>query len=172
MKSTKTLKALDKLTKTVRGHSFSIEKALRKAEKTDKQMTKLEQGKTKILPNDVTVQDVCNRYSLSLGGMATRMGVSISMLSKIKNGESPITSYVQGKFKNAFPYNLTLVGGKEKWKEKYLSQVEKTKALEAEIESLQAKLELYQKRFEKINILSSSPVENSVSVRVFDQGGD
>lgn len=121
---------------------------------------------------EITVQEVCDRYSLLLGDMAIKMGVSISILSKIKNGDSTITPYVQEKFQNAFPYNLTLVGGKEKWKEKYLEEVQKNHVLEAEIESLQAKVALYQKRFAKINILSSSPVENSVSVRVFDQGGD
>ena len=166
--------ALDKLSKSLRSHrnKISIAKALKEAEKLEKQLSESEPVKVEILPNEVTVPEVCNRYSLLLGDMAIKMGVSISLLSKIKNGDSPITPCIQEKFQNAFPYNLTLIGGKEKWKTKYLEEVQKNRVLEAEIENLNKKLELYQKRFEKINALTSSPVENSVSVRIFNQGGD
>ena len=118
----------------------------------------------------ITVEEVCKRYSLTLVNLAEEIGVSISLLSKIKNRIEPVTANTQFKFQKVYP-DLELVGGKEKWKEMYKKAVEEIKEKEERISELESKIELYERRFKQIKDLSSEPYDNVYAIRKFQKAG-
>ena len=81
---------------------------------------------------DITIEELMVKKGISLSDLAKAVGVSIPLLSKIKNGDSVITQSTQRKFFEIYP-EYHLVGGKDKWKEKYLSEVAKNSELEDKV---------------------------------------
>lgn len=113
------------------------------------------------------IQEILDSYSLKLGELADKVGVSISLVSKIKNGDSPITFATYKKFQKAFP-NIEVIGGAEKWKMLYLEKLVEIKNLNKTIEELNAKISMYEVRYDKIQKLCSLPLEHATSVIVRD----
>ncbi len=66
-----------------------------------------------------TIEQLLNEEGLTVTKMAAKLGCSIAMVSKIKNGSTVITDDFQRLFQRAYP-NYRLVGGKDNWREKYL----------------------------------------------------
>ncbi len=87
----------------------------------------------------ITLEELLEKTGYKLGDIANDMHCSISLLSKIKNGGTTLTEETQVKFRNAYP-KYYLVGGKEKWKELYLEEVEENKQLKEENEKLKKEL--------------------------------
>lgn len=87
---------------------------------------------------DITVQEILDKTGRTLSTTAADLGISISLLSKIKNSVSPITDETQEKFQKLYPH-LRLVNGTILWKEKYLEMVDKY--AEAKVELDMANLE-------------------------------
>lgn len=99
----------------------------------------------------ITIEALLKQRGIKLGDLALELGVSISLLSKIKNRRECITNETQQKFQEKYP-NYELVNGMVKWKMLYGEVVRKNFALQdiisdqiKEIEKLQSKLEKIQK---------------------------
>ena len=98
----------------------------------------------------ITVEELLEKTGYKLGDIANDMHCSISLLSKIKNGEATLTEETQVKFRNAYP-KYYLVGGKEKWKELYLEEVEENKQLRETNVKLQKEINRIKKMISKLN---------------------
>ena len=68
---------------------------------------------------DKTMEQLLNEEGITVTTMAARLGCSIAMVSKIKNGATVITDDFQRLFQRTYP-DYHLIGGKENWRVKYL----------------------------------------------------
>ena len=72
--------------------------------------------------NSITIDQVLKNESMTLSQLSEKVGIKISLLSKIKNGGNPITTTTQNKWRETYP-NTYLVNGYIKWRELYNEQV-------------------------------------------------
>lgn len=89
---------------------------------------------------EVTVQEAIEKLGITQGELAKTVGVCDAVISRIKNGDSPITESMQILFQKAYP-DMILVGGKEKWKEKYLAAEEEIQEQRKQIQELLEKVQ-------------------------------
>ena len=85
--------------------------------------------------NSITIEQVLNNERMTLSQLSEETGLSISLLSKIKNGGFPITTRTQKIWREAYP-NTYLVNGYIKWRELYNEQVNINYQLKEEIKRL------------------------------------
>ena len=78
---------------------------------------------------EISIEKFCKENNYKLGEFAEEINVSISLLSKIKNGQEIISYRTQELFQSKFP-NYKLIGGKPNWKEKCIELRDKNKILE------------------------------------------
>lgn len=98
---------------------------------------------------EFTIDRVLEEENITLTYLAYKVGCSVSLLSKIKNGNEVITDNIQEKFNKVYP-EYHLVGGKQKWKEKYLDELSYTRKLEAKIEKLNNYIDKLESRLAEI----------------------
>lgn len=72
--------------------------------------------------NSITIEQVLKNESMTLSQLSEKVGLKISLLSKIKNGGHPITTNTQKKWRETYP-NTYLVNGYIKWRDMYFEQV-------------------------------------------------
>lgn len=85
--------------------------------------------------NYITIEQVMNNEKLTLSELSEKVGIKISLLSKIKNGGNPITTMTQKKWRETYP-DTYLVNGYIKWRELYNEQVNINYQLKEEIKRL------------------------------------
>ena len=100
----------------------------------------------------VTVEQILKRYGLREGDLAVQIGVSISLISRIKTDFYPVTSDTQYKFQKVYK-GCELVNGYIKWKELYLEQVRINEELKQEIKDLKSRLKKIARSREKLSQL-------------------
>ena len=97
----------------------------------------------------MTIDDLLKREGMKLKDLAIKLDVSISLLSKIKNGVGPITARTYKILKEAYP-NDSFEGGSVKWKSLYLSKTDECELLIDEIEQLKNQINFYKEKLRKI----------------------
>ena len=75
-----------------------------------------------------TVNDILSEEGITLTELASRVGVSIRLLSKAKNNNGTITKSTQTKFQAVYP-DYELVNDKPKWKTLYEEEKARNEAL-------------------------------------------
>ena len=75
-----------------------------------------------------TVNDILIEEDITLTELASRVGVSIRLLSKAKNNNGTITKSTQAKFQAVYP-DYELVNDKPKWKTLYEEEKARNEAL-------------------------------------------
>ena len=118
---------------------------------------------------EITLKDFLKEKSMTLQELAGELGLSISLLSKIKNGIEPISKNTSDIFHKHYK-NYKLIGGKEKWKILFMNEKEKNLELKAENDRLKDNLKFYRHKFKQIKELATN--KNDVySIRKFDVKG-
>lgn len=118
---------------------------------------------------EITLKDFLKERSMTLQDLASELGLSISLLSKIKNGVEPISKNTSDIFHKHYK-NYKLIGGKEKWKLLFINEKKKNLELIAENERLKNNLKFYRHKFKQIKELATN--KNDVySIRKFDIKG-
>lgn len=118
---------------------------------------------------EITLKDFLKERSMTLQDLASELGLSISLLSKIKNGVEPISKNTSDIFHKHYK-NYKLIGGKEKWKILFINEKKKNLELMAENERLKDNLKFYRHKFKQIKELATN--KNDVySIRKFDIKG-
>lgn len=118
---------------------------------------------------EITLKDFLKERSMTLQDLASELGLSISLLSKIKNGVEPISKNTSDIFHKHYK-NYKLIGGKEKWKILFINEKKKNLELIAENERLKDNLKFYRHKFKQIKELATN--KNDVySIRRFDVKG-
>lgn len=118
---------------------------------------------------EITLKDFLKERSMTLQDLASELGLSISLLSKIKNGVEPISKNTSDIFHKHYK-NYKLIGGKEKWKLLFINEKKKNLELIAENERLKDNLKFYRHKFKQIKELATN--KNDVySIRKFDIKG-
>lgn len=118
---------------------------------------------------EITLKDFLKERSMTLQDLASELGLSISLLSKIKNGVEPISKNTSDIFHKHYK-NYKLIGGKEKWKILFINEKKKNLELIAENERLKDNLKFYRHKFKQIKELATN--KNDVySIRKFDIKG-
>lgn len=118
---------------------------------------------------EITLKDFLKEKSMTLQELAGELGLSISLLSKIKNGIEPISKNTSDIFHKHYK-NYKLIGGKEKWKILFMNEKEKNLELKAENDRLKDNLNFYKHKFKQIKELATN--KNDVySIRKFDVKG-
>ena len=97
----------------------------------------------------ITIEELLKQKGIKLGDLAIELGVSISLLSKIKNRRERITKNMQSLFQDKYP-NYELVNGVIKWKELYGKVVKENFELKDVIKEQNKCIENLQLRLEKI----------------------
>lgn len=85
--------------------------------------------------NSITIDQVLRNERLTLSQLSEKVGLKISLLSKIKNGGNPITPNTQKIWQKTYP-NTYLVNGYIKWREMYFEQVNLNYQLKEQIKHL------------------------------------
>lgn len=118
---------------------------------------------------EITLKDFLKERSMTLQDLASELGLSISLLSKIKNGVEPISKNTSDIFHKHYK-DYKLIGGKEKWKILFINEKKKNLELMAENERLKDNLKFYRHKFKQIKELATN--KNDVySIRRFDVKG-
>ena len=118
---------------------------------------------------EITLKDFLQEKSMTLQELAGELGLSISLLSKIKNGIEPISKNTSDVFHKHYK-NYKLIGGKEKWKILFINEKKKNLELKAENDRLKDNLKFYRHKFKQIKELATN--KNDVySIRKFDVKG-
>ena len=118
---------------------------------------------------EITLKDFLKEHSMTLQALAGELGLSISLLSKIKNGIEPISKNTSDIFHKHYK-NYKLIGGKEKWKILFINEKKKNLELKAENDRLKDNLKFYRHKFKQIKELATN--KNDVySIRKFDVKG-
>lgn len=118
---------------------------------------------------EITLKDFLKERSMTLQDLASELGLSISLLSKIKNGVEPISKNTSDIFHKHYK-NYKLIGGKEKWKLLFINEKKKNLELMSENERLKDNLKFYRHKFKQIKELATN--KNDVySIRKFDIKG-
>lgn len=118
---------------------------------------------------EITLKDFLKENSMTLQELAGELGLSISLLSKIKNGIEPISKNTSDVFHKHYK-NYKLIGGKEKWKILFINEKKKNLELQAENDRLKDNLKFYRHKFKQIKELATN--KNDVySIRKFDVKG-
>ena len=118
---------------------------------------------------EITLKDFLKEKSMTLQELAGELGLSISLLSKIKNGIEPISKNTSDVFHKHYK-NYKLIGGKEKWKILFMNEKKKNLELKAENDRLKDNLNFYKHKFKQIKELATN--KNDVySIRKFDVKG-
>lgn len=118
---------------------------------------------------EINLKDFLKEKSMTLQELAGELGLSISLLSKIKNGIEPISKNTSDVFHKHYK-NYKLIGGKEKWKILFMNEKEKNLELKAENDRLKDNLKFYRHKFKQIKELATN--KNDVySIRKFDVKG-
>ena len=118
---------------------------------------------------EITLKDFLKEHSMTLQDLAGELGLSISLLSKIKNGIEPISKNTSDIFHKHYK-NYKLIGGKEKWKILFINEKKKNLELKAENDRLKDNLKFYRHKFKQIKELATN--KNDVySIRKFDVKG-
>lgn len=97
-----------------------------------------------------TVSDILKMESITLTMLSAKVGVCISLLSKIDKDNVSVTRRTQEKFQAIYP-NFELVNGKPKWKTKYEEMKERYDLLANDYANLTMENEELRKR---INVAS------------------
>lgn len=92
------------------------------------------------MKEEITLAELKSRLGITYQTIAIRMGVSNSLISKIKNSNEPISADVQDLFRKAFGKDYTLVNGAIRWKDRYEKLEEKYKELEEELKAEKQKV--------------------------------
>jgi len=118
---------------------------------------------------EITIKEFLKEQRLTLSELAEELGLSISLLSKIKNGIEPITKNTRDIFHEHFK-EYKLIGGKEKWKVLFLEEKKKNLEMQDEIKRLKENLKFYRHKFKQIRELATN--KNDVySIRKYDIKG-
>ena len=118
---------------------------------------------------EITLKDFLKERGMTLTDLASELDVSISLLSKIKNGIEPISNNTSDVFEKHYK-GYKLIGGKEKWKLLFINEKKKNLELQAENERLKDNLKFYRHKFKQIKELATN--KNDVySIRKFDIKG-
>lgn len=118
---------------------------------------------------EITIKEFLEEQRLTLSELAEELGLSISLLSKIKNGIEPISKNTRDIFHEHFK-EYKLIGGKEKWKILFINEKKKNLELKAENDRLKDNLKFYRHKFKQIRELATN--KNDVySIRKYDIKG-
>ncbi len=114
---------------------------------------------------EIRLHEFMREKHYSVTQLAEVVGVSISLISKIKNNQTVITPEFEDKFNRKFP-DYKLIGGMPKWKKKYMEVLRENRRLEEALKESEAKRAEMEVNFRKIFTIASDP-DKSYSVRKF-----
>ena len=97
----------------------------------------------------MTVDDILKAKGWKLEQLANELGVSISLISKIKNGVSPLTNDVRSRFEEKLP-QWKVVDSSIHWKELFQSKCNDNFVLLDIIHSKDAEIKELKEKLEKI----------------------
>ena len=99
---------------------------------------------------EITMREALKMRGWKLEQMADYLGVSISLISKISNGQTVITKGFKDRFEGKFN-GYTIINDKENWKERYNNLFELYGMLRKDAIAMQEELEDYKMIFKRIS---------------------
>ena len=119
---------------------------------------------------EIRLQEFMREKHYSVTQLAEVVGVSISLISKIKNNQVVITPEFEDKFNRRFS-EYKLIGGMPKWKKKYLEVLRENRRLEEALKESETKRAEMEVNYKKIFMIASEP-DKSYSVRKFGDSNE
>ena len=120
---------------------------------------------------EITMKEILKSKGWTLDQMACELNCSISLVSKIKNGNVLITKNMQEKFQEKFP-DYKLVNSANNWKEKFKTLEKEHSVLLDKMISMQEELNDYRIIFDKLgktlSHIGSSCLLNSNNVNDYE----
>lgn len=84
----------------------------------------------------VKIETLMNETNMNESELALYVGVSVSMISKLRHNNIRLSENVHQKFKNKFGEDIEIMDGMPYYKELFLEQKERNKKLKEQLDSI------------------------------------